>query len=140
MTALRTFTLDKYSSVDSHSKVLSFAVSFLKFLAKTKIEPRYTSFEVFLEMPRAVKKRKSVTSRIVTKEDIENVLSYIRNAENEGLISHQRSQHYTAFVIFAALTGQRSLATMAKLTHLRPSIINGTLLRSLPFVTYVQKN
>lgn len=116
MTVLRTFTLEKYSSVDSHSKVLSFAVGFLKFLAKTKMEPRYTSFEVFLEMPRAVKERKSVTSRIVTKEDVQNVLGYIKNAENEGLINHQRSQHYTAFVIFGAFTGQRSLATTAKLT------------------------
>jgi hypothetical protein len=66
LTALREHVLAKYKSADSHSKILNFAVSFLKFLAKTKMEPRYASFEAFLEMPKAVKERKSVTSRIVT--------------------------------------------------------------------------
>jgi hypothetical protein len=46
MTALRTFVLNTYSSQDSHSKVLGFAAGFLKFLAKTKIEPSYLSFEI----------------------------------------------------------------------------------------------
>lgn len=41
--ALRTFALEKYRSADSHSKVLSFAKSFLKFLTTTKAEPRYQS-------------------------------------------------------------------------------------------------
>jgi hypothetical protein len=91
-------------------------VSFLKFLAKTKVEPRYASFEAYLEMPRAVKERKSITSRIVTKDDIENVLGYIKQAESNGNINSQRSAQYSAFVIFGAFTGQRSLATMAKLT------------------------
>ena len=116
VTALRESVLDKYTSADSHSKVLSFATGFLKFLAKTKMEPRYTSFEVYLEMPRAVKERKSVTSRIVTRKDIGNVLAYINQAEQKGDISKQRATQYTAFVIFGAFTGQRSLATMAKLT------------------------
>jgi hypothetical protein len=116
LTGLRESVLDKYASSDSHSKVLSFATGFLKFLAKTKMEPRYTSFEVYLEMPGAVKERKSVTSRIVTKADIENVLAYIKQAEQKGHISKQRATQYTAFVIFGAFTGQRSLATIAKLT------------------------
>jgi len=116
VTALRESVLDKYTSPDSHSKVLSFAVGFLKFLAKTKMEPRYTSFELFLEMPRAVKERKSVTERIVTQDDIKNVLGHIKQAEHRGAISAERSAQYSAFVIFGAFTGQRSLATMAKLT------------------------
>ena len=37
--ALRDSVLDKYESADSHSKVLSFAKSFLKFLTTTKAEP-----------------------------------------------------------------------------------------------------
>jgi hypothetical protein len=45
-----------------------------------------------------------VTSRIVTKEDIQNVLSY------------HRFQQYTAFVLYGALTDQRSLSTISKLT------------------------
>jgi hypothetical protein len=36
VTALRESVLDKYASPDSHSKVLSFAAGFLKFLAKQK--------------------------------------------------------------------------------------------------------
>ena len=116
LTALRERVLAKYKSAASHSKVLSFAVSFLKFLAKTKMEPRYGSFEAYLEMPKAVKERKSITSRIVTKDDIEHVLGYIKRAENNGNINSKRSAQYSAFVTFGAFTGQRSLATIANLT------------------------
>ena len=116
VTALRESVLKKYVSPDSHSKVLSFAVGFLKFLAKTKMEPRYTSFEVYLEMPRAVKERKSMTQRIVTKDDIENVLEFIKQAERDEKISAERSAQYSAIIIFGAFTGQRSEATLAKLT------------------------
>jgi integrase len=116
MTALRTFTLTKYSSVTSHSKVLGFAAGFLRFLAKTKMEPRYASFEAYLEMPKAVKERKSITSRIVTKGDIENVLRHIKQAEKNGTLNAQRSAQYSAFVIFGAFTGQRSMSTIANLT------------------------
>jgi hypothetical protein len=116
LTALRERVLAKYKSADSHSKVLSFAVSFLKFLAKTKMEPRYASFEAYLEMPKAVKERKSITSRIVTKGDIENVLKYIKQAEKDGILDSRRWALFSAFVIFGAFTGQRSLATMATLT------------------------
>ena len=116
LTALREHVLAKYKSAASHSKVLSFAVSFLKFLAKTKMEPRYVSFEAYLEMPRTVKARKGITSRIVTKDDIESVLRYIKQAEKNGDIDSGRSAQYSAFATFGAFTGQRSLATMEKLT------------------------
>ena len=112
---LRLHVLNKYRSEDSHIKVLSFAKAFLKFLTKARSDTRYYAFEVFLERPRAIKTRNNVTSRIVTKEDIENVLAHIRNAEEHGLISSHRAQHYTAFVLFGAFTGQRSLATIAKI-------------------------
>src|SRR5665647_2797111 len=107
--------LKKYHSEDSHIKVFGFAKAFLKFLTKTRLDTRYYAFEVFLERPRAVKKRNNVTSRVVTKEDIENVLAHIRNAEKDALISSHRAQCYTAFILFGAFTGQRSLATIAKL-------------------------
>jgi len=113
---LREETLQKYTSPDSHSKVLSFAKSFLKFLATTRAEPRYQTFVPYLELPKAVKERKGVTSRIVTKEDICNILQYIERAERGGKISPERSAQYSAFVLFGAYTGQRSEATIAKLT------------------------
>jgi hypothetical protein len=114
--ALRDSLLEKYESADSHSKVLSFAKSFLKFLTTTKAEPRYQTFAPYLELPKTVKERKSVTSRIVTKEDINNVLQYIAKAERGEEISPERSAQYSAFVLFGAYTGQRSEATTAKLT------------------------
>jgi hypothetical protein len=71
---LRLFVLNKYRSGDSHTKVLSFAKAFLKFLNKARLDTRYYAFEVFLERPRAVKARNNVTNRLITKTDIENVL------------------------------------------------------------------
>jgi integrase len=69
-----------------------------------------------LELPKTVKERKNVTSRIVTKEDISNVLQHIAKSERDGEISPERSAQYSAFVLFGAYTGQRSEATTAKLT------------------------
>jgi integrase len=113
---LRLFVLSKYKSEWSHIKVFSFAKAFLKFLTKVRLDTRYHAFEVFLERPRKVKIRNNVTSRIVTKEDIQNVLAYISNAKKDGLINDYRAKQYTAFVVFGAFTGQRSLSTIAKLT------------------------
>jgi len=116
VTQLRTFTLERYSSAESHSKVLSFARSFLKFLATTKAEPSYQTFAPYLERPKTVKERKRVTSRIVTAHDISNILKHIERAEREDEISPERSAQYSAFVLFGAYTGQRGEATTAKLT------------------------
>jgi hypothetical protein len=112
---LREKTLQKYTSADSHSKVLSFAKSFLKFLATTRNEPRYQTFAPYLALPKAVKERKRVTDRIVTQEDINNVLQHIEKAKREGMISPERSTQYPAIVLFGAYTGQRSEATIATL-------------------------
>ncbi len=116
LTDLRKKTLAKYECESSKSKVLTFAVAFLKYLAKIRLDIRYRSFELFLERPRRIKVRKNVTNRIVTKEDIENILDHIRRAECSGIISRSRADQYTAFTVFGALTGQRSTATMMKLT------------------------
>ena|GEM_PF-108619 len=113
---LREFTFAKYTSQDSVGKVLAFARAFLLYLTKTRLDVRYRAFEIFLEQSRCVKKRKHVTNRIVTKEDIEHVLSYIKQAEQGDKISGARARQYMAFTIFGAFTGQRSMATMMKLT------------------------
>jgi hypothetical protein len=81
MTRLRTFVLEKYNSADSHSKVLSFAVGFLNFLAQTNIDPRYVSFKLFLERSKTKKVKKALTERIITREDIGAVFQRIAAAE-----------------------------------------------------------
>ncbi|MGZ4847546.1 MAG: hypothetical protein ACXV3E_07165, partial [Halobacteriota archaeon] len=110
----RTFVLKKYHSDDSHIKMLGFAKAFLKFLTKTRLDTRYHAFEVFLERPHSIKPRR-ITNRIIVKEDIENVLSHIQNAERVGSISNERRQQYIAFTLLASYTGQRSVSTIARL-------------------------
>ncbi len=116
MDRLRTHVLAKYQSQWSKSKTVAFAKAFLRYLTKTRLDTRYQAFTIFLELPRAVKERKNVTNRIITKDDITSVLKHIKTANRRGEISHYRSAQYTAFVLFGAYTGQRTVATMAKLT------------------------
>ena len=116
MQRLRATTLAQYSSVWSHAKTLSFAKAFLRYLTKMRFDTRYIAFELFLEMPKLIKKRMAVTSRIITHTDIENVLTHIKRAELAGRITSDRALEYTAFILFSAYTGQRSMATTAKLT------------------------
>jgi hypothetical protein len=116
MDRLRNYVLAKYQSQWSKSKTIAFAKAFLKFLSKTRLDTRYQAFAIFLELPRTVKERKIVTNRIITKDDIINVLKHIKSARSRGRISHYKSLQYTAFILFGAYTGQRTVATMAKLT------------------------
>ena len=96
--------------------MLNFANAFLKYLTKIRLDARYSGFQIFLEMPKLLKERKVVTARIVTKADIANVLALINRAEQNGSIKKARALQYTAFVVFGAHTGQRSMATAANLT------------------------
>lgn len=84
-------------------------------MTKTHLDTHYQAFEIFLQKPKALKERKNVTARIVTKEDIATIIVHISNAEREGLLSHRKSHQFTAFVLFGAYTGQRTIAMM-KLT------------------------
>jgi hypothetical protein len=81
-----------------------------------RLDNRYLAFDMFLEMLKKVKTRKAVTSRIITKADIENVLAHIERAKREGRISERRALEYKAFVVFGAYAGQRTMATMSRLT------------------------
>jgi integrase len=116
MDVLRQSILNKYQSEDSKGKMLAFAKAFLKYLAKIKLDTRYHAFEIFLDKPKSLKKRKNVTSRIITKDDIENILAYIKKSQRDGYISRDRALKNVAFVLFGAYTGQRSLATISRLT------------------------
>jgi hypothetical protein len=113
---LRTNILQKYQSEDARSKMLSFAVAFLKYLTKTRLDNRYRAFSIFLEKPKTLKCRKRVTNRIITKQDIEHILTHIKTAESEGRLNTYRAQQYVAFTLFGAYTGQRNNATISKLT------------------------
>lgn len=66
-------------------------------------------------MPKGLKVRKHVTSRIVTKEDVENVLCRIKTAFAKGEIEQDHYQDFRAIVLFGAFTGQRPQATTARL-------------------------
>jgi hypothetical protein len=116
MAQLRSTILTHYTSAWSHGKMLNFANAFLKYLTKVRLDARYSAFEIFLEMPKLLKERKVITARIVTKADITNVLTHIKRAEQAGSIDNTRARQYTAFVVFGAYTGQRSMATAANLT------------------------
>lgn len=81
MDQLTEFVLNKYNSVSSHAKVLGFTKSFLKYLTKTRLDTRYYAFAVFLDRPRTIVERKNVTSRIVTRADIEYILKHVDQSE-----------------------------------------------------------
>jgi len=112
---LHKFVVTKYQCEYARGKVLNFAKAFLKYLTKIHLDTRYQAFEIFLQKPKALKERKNITARIITKEDIVDIIVQISKAELEGLISHHKAQQFTAFVLFGAYTGQRTIATMMKL-------------------------
>ncbi len=116
MDAVRDVALTKYTCVYLKRIVLNFTKGLLKYLAKTTFDTRFQAFELFLEMPKVLKTRKHVTYRIVTKEDVENVLKAIEQAFSVGRIDNEHYLNYKAIVLFGAFTGQRPLATIARLT------------------------
>jgi hypothetical protein len=113
---LRNHVIEKYRDTDAKRKVLQFARAFLSYMSKISFEQRYTAFDLFLQLPRAVKEQKRVTDRIVTKEDVENVLTVISEAYVQKEIDTCHYLNYKAIVLFGAFTGQRPLATIARLT------------------------
>ncbi|MGZ4911262.1 MAG: hypothetical protein ACXVI1_11245, partial [Halobacteriota archaeon] len=114
--ALRTYTVAHYADTNAKRKVLNFAKAFLKYLATTHFDPRYHAFELFLEMPKALKERKMVTERIVTTQDVKGVLSAIKQDYEEGKLNKRQYRNFTALVLFGAFTGQRPYATIRRLT------------------------
>ncbi len=72
---VRDTALSKYKCTHAKRKVLNFTKGFLKYLTNTTFDTRFLAFELFLKMPKVLKIRKHVTSRIVTKEDVKNGLS-----------------------------------------------------------------
>ena len=77
---LRDYVIQKYTDLDAKRKILNFSKAFLRYMSKTTFDSRYAAFDLFLAIPKAVKVRKHVTQRIVTTEDIQNVVKTIRNS------------------------------------------------------------
>jgi hypothetical protein len=116
MRCLRDSVLTKYRDTDSKRKVLQFARAFLRYMSKISYDQRYAAFDLFLQLPRSVQEQKFVTDRIVTKEDAENILTAIGHEHRSGGIDACHCSNYKAIVLFGAFTGQRPLATIARLT------------------------
>jgi integrase len=116
MCLLRERVVAKYHDIYAKRKVLGFSRAFLRYMSKACFDERYTAFDLFLELPRSVKERKHVTSRILTKEDVENMLKAIKRAYHSGAIDARHYLNYKALVLFGAFTGQRPIATIARLT------------------------
>jgi integrase len=113
---LRNHVLEKYRDIDAKRKVLQFARAFLGYMSKINFDPRYAAFDLFLQLPRSVKEQKRVTDRIVTKKDVESLLTMISVAHVRKEIDIYHYLNYKAIVLFGAFTGQRPLATIARLT------------------------
>jgi len=112
---LYNYTLERWNSRDSWSKVLSFAKAFLEYLAKTHFDQRYQVFDLFLEMPKNIKERKRTTDRAITKQDIKNVIKRILKSWKDEYLDYVRALDYVCQTLFGAYTGQRPESTIAKL-------------------------
>ena len=111
-TELRHYVLDKYSDIYAKRKVINFSKAFFRYLTKTRFDTGYQAFELYFELPKALKERKHVTSRIVTKEDIENVLTAIERTYRTGELDQYHYLNYRAITLFGATSGQRPNATI----------------------------
>ena len=56
-----------------------------------------------------------MTARIVTKEDVEHVLSVIKEEMLKGLIDEEHAWLFIGIVLFGAFTGQRPYSTIGQL-------------------------
>jgi hypothetical protein len=78
--------------------------------------------------------RSHVTRRIISKEDIENVLAVIECAYGDGELEQYHYLNYRAITLFRATYGQRSYATLARLTigHFKEALNRDKPLLDIP--------
>jgi len=81
-----------------------------------RLDARYQSFRLFLELPKAAKTCKLLTGRIVTIEDVQNVLSVLKSRHKRGELDERHYVAYNALITFWAFTGQRPDATIGRIT------------------------
>lgn len=112
LSGLRDSVLDSFKSRGSWSKVFGFTVAFLKYLSKVNFDQRYQHLEAHIELPKALRAAKLLTSRIITIEDIRNTGRAIDDAND---VTIERKLNYKCMVMFLADSGQRVL-TGAQIT------------------------
>ena len=113
---LRDYVLTKYTDICSKRTVLNVAKAFVRYLTRTHFDTRYKEFDLFLEMPKAVKESKRITQRIVMTEDIKTVLAAIEEGYENGEFTTRQCHNYKTLILFGAYTVQRPIATIRKLT------------------------
>jgi hypothetical protein len=91
-----------------------YPVRFLKFLASTRRDQRYLSFDLYLERPRIKKVKKAITERIITRDDVITALQRINSVEAKGAIADSKARNFRAYVLLASYTGLRP-STMQRL-------------------------
>ena len=112
---MREALFSKYNDFYSQGKVLNFAKGFLRYQAKLTFDQRYLAFDLFLEKPKVRKVSKKMTARIVTKSDVERVLSVINQEKERGFIDELHARQFSGLVMFGAYTGQRPYSTIVQL-------------------------
>ncbi len=112
---MREALFSKYDDFYAQGKVLNFTKGFLRYQAKLTFDQRLLAFDLFLEKPKVRKARKKMTARIVTKDDVEHVLSVINQELEHGSIDELHARHFSGLVLFSAYTGQRPYSTIAQL-------------------------
>ena len=70
---------------------------------------------MFLEKPKVHKTKKKMTARVVTKKDVDHVLTVIKEAMLQGSIDEEHARQFVGIVLFGAFTGQRPYSTIAQL-------------------------
>lgn len=78
------YVLTRYTDICAKLKELNYAKAFLRYFAKTRFDMQYKKFDLFLEMPKAVKESKRITQRIIMTEDIKIVLAAIEEAHENS--------------------------------------------------------
>ena len=108
--ALHDYFIQTYPSDSSRQKCFIYTRAFMKFLHKTRFDPRLISYLTMFEKPKT-KTHKILHARIVTKQDIQNTLTRI----NEADLSPTQKLQYRSLILFLAYSGQR-VTTAARIT------------------------
>jgi integrase len=108
--ALYDYFVQTYPSDSSRQKCFIYTRAFMKYLQKTRFDPRLTSYLAVFEKPKA-KTHKILHARIVTKQDIRNTLTRINEAE----LSPTQNLQYRSLILFLAYSGQR-VVTASRIT------------------------